>query len=558
MAYLNGEKFLFSPQVHITVPEVVETTGDSETAVMSQKAVTGLFDEVSKVAQTATQKIGTLSEFPLYNGHILNAGTWGNVIDAYKHIVIPVEGGQKISMTSSNDGDLYFACLTDYTDVVPGAAVAFSKEEGWTTKRYQGNDKTADYIIPSDGKYLVLCVVTAGTEVYPTALVIGDYDYCSTVGTNTQNLSRLVFKNEKAIENLSQGNQECVSYNELYNGFTLYPQWESGSFGRTVGQISTDSGNVLRQRSNYMSFPDKVEIISDGTYGVSLVLLENDHKVISCVDYRTMPITFTVEKNTVFRMTIGDALDMSKNISSLTDEEINAHITVRSDGIKNIIDPEVRWCAMGDSITEGFISYVDETQGNFYKVSKPDSWVDKLRRMKRWDVTNEGIGGTGYFHAGDRASHKIAESIDFTKFDMVTLAYGVNDWKYNQPLGSFDDDYETPTTIYGGMRKTIETIIAKNPLCKIVVITPINCCVQGTEATNWGMGYEYSNSGTLEDVFTAIKTVCEYYGIEMVDMTHSSIVNRKNIKTCLLDNVHPTADTHTVMARELAAKINFE
>ena len=148
--------------------------------------------------------------------------------------------------------------------------------------------------------------------------------------------------------------------------------------------------------------------------------------------------------------------------------------------------------------------------------------------------------------------------IDFNNFDIVTLAYGVNDWKYNCVLGSMDDSFDTPTTIYGGMRKTIETIIASNPLCKIYVITPINCSAKGDESTNWGLGSAYSNNGTLEDIFNAIKEVCEYYGIEMIDMTHSSIINRKNIKNCLLDNVHPTADTHTVMARELGAKIQFD
>lgn len=52
MAYLNGEKILFSPQVHITTPEVVQTTGDSETAVMSQKAVTEAISNQGTVDQT--------------------------------------------------------------------------------------------------------------------------------------------------------------------------------------------------------------------------------------------------------------------------------------------------------------------------------------------------------------------------------------------------------------------------------------------------------------------------------------------------------------------------
>lgn len=53
------------------------------------------------------------------------------------------------------------------------------------------------------------------------------------------------------------------------------------------------------------------------------------------------------------------------------------------------------------------------------------------------------------------------------------------------------------------------------------------------------------------------KTVCEFHGIELIDMTHSSIINRENIKTMLPDYVHPTVECHAVMARELTRKINF-
>ena len=43
----------------------------------------------------------------------------------------------------------------------------------------------------------------------------------------------------------------------------------------------------------------------------------------------------------------------------------------------------------------------------------------------------------------------------------------------------------------------------------------------------------------------------------MIDMLHHSIVNRKNIKNRLNDDVHPTAVTHTAMAHELGGKISW-
>jgi uncharacterized protein YvpB len=101
-----------------------------------------------------------------------------------------------------------------------------------------------------------------------------------------------------------------------------------------------------------------------------------------------------------------------------------------------------------------------------------------------------------------------------------------------------------------------------NPLCKIVVLSPLNCAGYnfdyGTEATNWGLSKSFSNNGTLETIYEAIVKVCEYYCIDYVDLTHKSIVNRKNILECLTDGVHPNAQAHNLLAYELAAKIQFK
>jgi hypothetical protein len=50
---------------------------------------------------------------------------------------------------------------------------------------------------------------------------------------------------------------------------------------------------------------------------------------------------------------------------------------------------------------------------------------------------------------------------------------------------------------------------------------------------------------------------CEYYGIEMIDMTHNSIINRINAETMLPDKVHPSLDAHRQMGLELSGKILY-
>ena len=229
-----------------------------------------------------------------------------------------------------------------------------------------------------------------------------------------------------------------------------------------------------------------------------------------------------------------------------------------------VVDSPIVWCALGDSITQGYVSYLENGTPTS-KVDAPNCWATKVSELKGWELTNKAIGGTGYINkansdtVGTTQAWYIARNTDFSPYNLVTLFYGVNDWKGNEQLGTINDAITTPATIYAGMKATIEAIMESNPLCKIVVITPLNCAGYdfnyGTESTNWGLSKSFSNNGTLETIFDAIVDVCEYYGIDYVDMTHKSVVNRKNLLDCLTDGVHPNAETHTLMAYELAKKI---
>jgi lysophospholipase L1-like esterase len=105
------------------------------------------------------------------------------------------------------------------------------------------------------------------------------------------------------------------------------------------------------------------------------------------------------------------------------------------------------------------------------------------------------------------------------------------------------------------MKYVFETIQAKAPNAKIIVISPINCCRYGDYSGNWGIGYAFPNNGTLKQVADAQKEVCEYYGIEYVDMLTKSAVNRINIQTALPDEVHPSPEMHKQMASQLARYI---
>ena len=221
------------------------------------------------------------------------------------------------------------------------------------------------------------------------------------------------------------------------------------------------------------------------------------------------------------------------------------------------------WYALGDSITQGFYSYTDgdgtET-GSSIKVTS-DCWANKVAEINNYKLINYGVGGSGFVHNGtvlDKLNAKAhVDTIDFSNADLVTIAFGVNDWKYNMALGSMEDDVATGESLYANMRYVIEKILGDNPSCKIVVITPINCSKWGNENTNYGLGVKFPNNGTLEDIFNAEVEVCKYYGVEYIDMTHSSFINNKNITEILPDGVHPSLEAHKIMGEEIAKKIQY-
>lgn len=108
------------------------------------------------------------------------------------------------------------------------------------------------------------------------------------------------------------------------------------------------------------------------------------------------------------------------------------------------------------------------------------------------------------------------------------------------------------------MRYCLETIQRRNPNMKIIVIGPVNCRVGtgNTDENNYAIGYKF-NEKTLDDFCNALKTVCEYYGIEYVDMLHTGVINRLNIVELLPDKVHPSLEAHVLIGKELAGKISF-
>lgn len=216
------------------------------------------------------------------------------------------------------------------------------------------------------------------------------------------------------------------------------------------------------------------------------------------------------------------------------------------------------WYALGDSITQGFYSYISE--GSPTIATTQNCWAKIASDKAGFVLTNYGVGGSGFVHnatIGDQLNARDhVDTIDFSGADLVTIAFGINDWKGSDSFGTFEDNVSTGGTVYSNMRYVIEKILTDNPECKLFIITPINASRYGNQSGNWSLSHTI-NSKTLEDMYQLEKNVADYYGIELIDMTHNSVFNRINCPSLMVDGVHPTLKGHQLMGAEMAKKINF-
>ena len=504
----NNKMYRWDPD--LTTPDYVELSVDlsayaTKAELSAEESSREAADSNLKSAIDAnflsclTSGVFSIYRFTQHNGNLANGGIWNNVNSSYKHVVIPVYSGLSLKLKTASDSPICgnFGFVKTYSEPSEGGTVDYSSQEGYTGKFVMGGQLEFSLTCPSDCKYLIL-------ENYYS----GAYTPFSYLYLGSRNL----------LEDISE---KSIKY---------------------VGDISylgiTTLGNL--QERGYYNCP--------AGYLSSLTDLPTDLTASQGFDLFVFPQS---AGGTVYQLLINN-LGLAWFRYGQNEFKPFNH---------RLVSDDITWYALGDSITQGVYS----TGPNQSSVTS-ENWVNLVASKTGFRVTNYGVGGSGYVdntHATDGKNAKEkADTIDFSTCDLVTLAYGINDWKYGYPLGSMSDNIADGGTMYANMRYVIEKIITDNPNCKILVITPLNCMGYafdyGNESTNWGLGYTISGNGkTLQDFYNGMKEICDYYGIELIDQTHTSVVNRKSIIGTLLDGVHPSLDCHKALGHELAKKIKF-
>lgn len=221
---------------------------------------------------------------------------------------------------------------------------------------------------------------------------------------------------------------------------------------------------------------------------------------------------------------------------------------------KTIVD-KTAWLAVGDSITYGVYSYIEDDEAHSSVTN--NSWVKLLAAALNYSITVMASRGMGYTPGvtgqdpedptGDRISiDTLLTRIEALKdnFNLITLAFGINDYATSASSA-------TIANITTSLTDAINRLQTKWPAARLVVITPFNSCRSGDASTNYSYNYPNRNQ-TLKDIADAIQSTCRQYGVECYYATNGTLLNNYNINALLPDKTHPSAECHRLIAKTLS------
>ena len=206
-------------------------------------------------------------------------------------------------------------------------------------------------------------------------------------------------------------------------------------------------------------------------------------------------------------------------VKSTTFDESNSLIVVEGSSINertinktlvsfygaNVIPPEklneyqgVKWTVVGDSLTE-----INSRSSKFYH----EYIADELG----FEVTNMGVGGTGYKRKDDTNSAFYQRILNIpTDTEVVTIFGSFNDLGSGVPIGNADD---TGTdTLAGAINTTIDRLLDILPLVPLGIMSP----------TPWHTTLPWDENNQGSQYVALLESICRRRGLPYLDLYHTS------------------------------------
>ena len=225
------------------------------------------------------------------------------------------------------------------------------------------------------------------------------------------------------------------------------------------------------------------------------------------------------------------------------DRHIYSQIVMRNDGLANdegtygmaltsqMPSPlaNAKWALFGDSLTDTYGGH--DLTGNYF--------ASKIAREFNMTLDNRAKSGSNIYRGGSGNYVSVSGMIKLDEFvteieagtteqpDYITIAFGTN--SFAAQIGTNEDTSETDTSVYGATKRFIEALREKCPKSVFgFVLSP---------KQDWGTN-DSQNLRAVDSARTAIKTVCDEYGVPYIDMSTQSGIT----VAMLPDGIHISND----------------
>jgi lysophospholipase L1-like esterase len=524
------------------------------------------------------------------DGHINKDGIWEDETSGfpkYSFVLIPVKPDEVVRIKANGKG-AYITCLEEFTGVVSGQLASIktdgmtnSKGENISTRQTISGSNEETYKIQSGTKYLWLCTVEAGINKMPVILTIDGYDILRSA---KDIISSKVDKTELAEvetainENVHRLISENLNADEKFNLISETinrNKFDSTKFekGWLVDGGVVDSKQTSWATSDYIPITDGLDyklcywnntkILYIRPRKLCLYNENKEYIADSYVEGTSLPHSGTFTGASYVRMSIS---------ASQTDIAILLLEDTNTDGITGYIPygitrtykldesvqlrPEHLVIAVGDSITYGS----KQAGGGYADMIEGVSYMTNACKNLGFKLENYSISSSTLGLASDGTNPHQALIERYTGMsddaDLVYIAMGTNDWFYHFELGEMTD--RVKTTFYGALHLLCQGLKDKYPTTPIVFASPIKRWInrEGDNALAGNLNYDKKELNLWRN---AIKEVCEYHSIPIVDMYAESFLNAwEEIERTkyIPDGTHPNGAGHKKMQITCEAILN--
>lgn len=394
-----------------------------------------------------------------------------------------------------------------------------------------------------DGRLYVLVKDKTILEYYPADAGNGNYLVGNKIEINTDcelYLNTRASKLEHTIlyKISNNTNVEILDWN-TYNIFDV-SRLKDGLIGPTYGSLFHFYDNNKFLHLPYIVKCEKGDIIRAKFKWYGLIFLDDYFKVANSV-VTSDNYAFEISDDTVHYVSVYVEKKNSNayQVITINHDIPNYYVPY---GVKQL-DSEaqmrrnLKWCALGDSITDAN-TLKNDSHGN-------KNYVDFVKKSLEVNAINNGVGGTGYIANNGGASKTFIQRIDDIPSDaeLITVFGSFNDVYQGFELGTINDN-KTETTLYGKLKEFYEALFNKRPNAIVGLIVPTpweTCCRYNTGSDKYEKTIQY---------VTALLDIAKLYSIPVLNLFDESdlrpydSVFKKEYYRDNNDNVHPNQKGH--------------